>query len=198
MAVCLSTQNKLERFGRMDVRDERIDEIHAKIKIDRIGKTARICCCLMKVLLALYLVGFVFLLAIRAAVMIGHQEPCASGDVGSLILGLLTGLLTLALLGLASSIFGTIGNSGRVFHVSVVKKIKVAAIVLLASSLLRTVLSSSFISFITMGSFEFGYATIGDAIPIDASGIVVAVVFYCLALVYEYGAYLQFISDHTV
>lgn len=182
----------------MGVRVERIDEACAKMKLDRIGKTARIFCRLMKVLFALYLVGFVSLLAIRAAVIISCQEPCSSGDVGNLILGLLTGLLTLILLGLASLIFNTIGNSGRVFHVSVVKKIKAAAIVLLASSLIQTILSSSFISFVTMGSFEFGYATIGDAIPIDASGIVVAVVFYCLALVYEYGAYLQFVSDNTV
>lgn len=182
----------------MSVNGEQIDEICAKRKVARINKTARICYCVIKVLLSLYLVGFVFLLAIRALSIINHQELVSSSDVGSFILGLLTGLLTLVLLGLAMSVFKAVAKSGRVFHVSMVKRIKAVSVVLLASSLIQTALSSSFISFVTMGSFEFGYATIGDAIPIDASGIVVAVVFYCFAMVYEYGAYLQFISDNTV
>jgi sterol desaturase/sphingolipid hydroxylase (fatty acid hydroxylase superfamily) len=182
----------------MAVASEQADEVCAKIRMDRIDKTARICSRVIKVLFAIYLVGFVFLLVIRALTIIEYQEPFSSSDVGNLILGLFSGLLTLALLGLALSIFEIEAKGGKVFNVSVVKKIKIASAILLMSSLIQTILSSSFISFVTMGSFEFGYATVGGSIPIDASGIVVAIVFYCLALVYEYGAYLQFVSDNTV
>lgn len=182
----------------MNVINDQIDDMHAREKIGRIRKTARICCCIMKILFSLYLVSYVLLLAIKVAMIANQQKPLSSDGIGDLTLALFTGLLALVLLGLAVSIFRTVANSSEVFHISIAKKIKLASIVLLGSSLIQTALSSSFISFVTMGSFEFGYATIGDSIPIDASGIVVAVVFYCLALVYEYGAYLQFISDNTV
>lgn len=111
-----------------------------------------------------------------------------------------SGLLSSIVLRIASSVFLDTSKGKSPFNMKQVKRIRIAALVLLLKALLQTVLSESFISLMTLDRFQFGYVTPiieKGVIPIDGGGLVWAIIFLCLSFVFEYGTKLQQQSDDT-
>lgn len=164
---------------------------------------------LAKLLYYLFTIGFyLFCMALLLVVFMFFSNFFAPGMNiinaqmdGETLLLFSSGLLTALVLRIASRVFFDTSKGEPPFTMRQVRRIQLAAILLLLKALLVTVLSESFISLITLNSFQFGYGTpiaATGAIPLDAGGIVWAIVFLCLSFVFEYGAKLQEQSDDTV
>lgn len=120
------------------------------------------------------------------------------------IIGIFSMLLSLAITGIAlfvmRSIFKDISMGRSPFTMTHVNQIKIIAWLLIADVVIGLVFSPGFFTAFNLGgSYEVGYAAMGDfnpsVLPVDFKGIAGAVFCFALSLIWRYGALLQCEED---
>ncbi|MFD0702112.1 hypothetical protein DMP06_08565 [Slackia equolifaciens] len=114
-------------------------------------------------------------------------------------------VVALFLIGVAKSVFGSIGMGLSPFSTVIAKRLRIAALLMVIHAVFSLIISPAFMSIAGLGEAAIGVA-IGSApseatarfIPINVGDIVLAVVLFCAALIVEYGSLLQQLSDDTL
>ena len=117
------------------------------------------------------------------------------GSVGtfraSMIITMLSIGVMAAILLVASLIFKDMSREGMPFTEKNSNRIRVISLLLIAQGLVVPPLQ-------LLIAMVFSAADASDYIGLDLSLIVIAIIFFCLALIFEYGAELQRQSDETL
>ena len=172
----------------------RID--NALAHVNRISKV--ICIIILCLIVALILFGCVFFVGFVASAISGNT----STPLFSIIPLLLVYAISLCTLFVLNSIFKNISENNSPFNEKHARRIRYIGWLLLANAAIETIASLNAVPVLYVGNAILAYEPSGGTAPldvyIDAESVVLALVCFCLSLIFKYGALLQTLSDDTV
>ena len=164
----------------------------------------KLMCKVIQMVCLVCLIGFVTLWLLISGLQVfeiinGVQNGINIGDV---LYQILVGIMVCILLIVTLRVFSDIVAGETPFTMKQVRRLRIAGTVLIAFSLIDTLISASFY-FITdiAGQYSGVIASSGidsSFIHIDLTSIIAALACYGLALIFKYGILLQELSDDTL
>lgn len=181
----------------MEVTD---DVQETKNSLLRIRKISRIIFLVCRFLLITYIVFWVSVFGATLFSIISPESSIVSSvSASELPVFLCTGVFVTVLLKIVSDVFGDAARGQSPFAMVQVKRLRIAACVLMLDAIFGALLSPGFLGALQMGSLDVSYTVSRQTvIPIDLGEILASICLFGFSLIFKYGVLLQEFSDDAI
>ena len=173
-----------------------------RISLARLEKVAKPLYFVLRGIMVAFIVGwslffFAFFVSLTTP---GFDLPHLAGQILCGVPAAMSALVSVSILYVVGTIFGSIRHGGTPFTIPIARQIKIVSLLLLASFFLDFLVSAIPLDDYSLGIVRIGIAKQGDGViaNLSVSTLVASMIGFVLSYVFKYGALLQQLSDDTI